>query len=147
MKTNTEILQYQDLRIRMELKFANSETTWSNHYAALLEFGGKNPSQQLRNIFLDDSKKFTDHQLSLIYTDLNNYGHLDSFTQDELKTDVLEFVSKIGDLSTTLKQVFDNDDEISLEEITKLLPYIKKIDSMSHTMLFRALQTKEDSQY
>lgn len=145
MKTQATLLQYNDLRIRMELKFSNSKTTWSNYYAALLDFGGNTPSQQLRNIFFDDTKEFTDYQLTLIYQDLENTSHLDSFTQDEVKEEVFNFISKLGNLSETIKNHFDDNNEIDLDEVNKLLPHFKQINSLSHDLLFRALETKRQS--
>ena len=57
-KTNKEIEYYRVLRAKMMVKAEILNVNWARYYANLLDLGGVNNEQYLKNFFNDDQKRF-----------------------------------------------------------------------------------------
>lgn len=147
MKTLAEKEFYSYLRLEMMAYGEKHNVAYARFFAYELDFGGAEPEKYLRSIFTDDTKSFTKEQLAKILNILNEYRNIKSFAQDEMKQGVLNVVAQAGDLISAMQKYFDNDNEISRYEASKLTPYTLKLASLAKTLHLRLEETKAQEGY
>ena len=141
-KTNREIEYYRVLRNKMMAKAEMQNVSWARYYANLLDLGGVNNEQYLKNYFNDDMKKFNNEQLLTILLDLENFKNIEVITQCEMHKEVLKVVKEIGVLSGEMEKQFDNKDEIEGTEAAKILPKARMLMATIEKLVFRLEETK-----
>ena len=141
-KTNREIEYYRVLRNKMMAKAEMQNVSWARYYANLLDLGGVNNEQYLKNYFNDDMKKFNNEQLLTILLDLENFKNIEVITQCEMHKEVLKVVKEIGVLSGEMEKQFDNKDEIEGTEAAKILPKARILMATIEKLVFRLEETK-----
>ena len=141
-KTNKEIEYYRVLRAKMMVKAEILNVNWARYYANLLDLGGVNNEQYLKNFFNDDQKRFNSDQLSTILLDLENVKNIEVIGQCQMQSEVLKVVKEIGVLSGEMEKQFDNKDEIETVEANKILPKARNLLVIVEKLVFRLEETK-----
>ena len=141
-KTNKEIEYYRVLRAKMMAKAEMQNVSWARYYANLLDLGGVNNEQYLKNYFNDDMKKFNNEQLVTILLDLENFKNIEVIGQCQMQNEVLKVVKEIGVLSGEMEKQFDNKDEIEGTEAAKILPKARMLMATIEKLVFRLEETK-----
>ena len=141
-KTNKEIEYYRVLRAKMMVKAEILNVNWARYYANLLDLGGVNNEQYLKNFFNDDQKRFNSDQLSTILLDLENVKNIEVIAQNEMHKEVLKVVKEIGVLSGEMEKQFDNRDEIEIIEANRILPKARNLLVIVEKLVFRLEETK-----
>ena len=141
-KTNREIEYYRVLRAKMMVKAEILNVNWARYYANLLDLGGVNNEQYLKNFFNDDQKRFNSDQLSTILLDLENVKNIEVIGQCQMQNEVLKVVKEIGVLSGEMEKQFDNKDEIEIIEANRILPKARNLLVIVEKLVFRLEETK-----
>ena len=141
-KTNKEIEYYRVLRAKMMVKAEILNVNWARYYANLLDLGGVNNEQYLKNFFNDDQKRFNSDQLSTILLDLENVKNIEVIGQCQMQNEVLKVVKEIGVLSGEMEKQFDNKDEIEIIEANRILPKARNLLVNVEKLVFRLEETK-----
>ena len=141
-KTNKEIEYYRVLRAKMMVKAEILNVNWARYYANLLDLGGVNNEQYLKNFFNDDQKRFNSDQLSTILLDLENVKNIEVIGQCQMQSEVLKVVKEIGVLSGEMEKQFDNKDEIEIIEANRILPKARNLLVVVEKLVFRLEETK-----
>ncbi|MGJ0377334.1 hypothetical protein [Aliarcobacter cryaerophilus] len=141
-KTNKEIEYYRVLRAKMMVKAEILNVNWARYYANLLDLGGVNNEQYLKNFFNDDQKRFNSDQLSTILLDLENVRNIEVIGQCQMQNEVLKVVKEIGILSGEMEKQFDNKDEIETVEANRILPKARNLLVIVEKLVFRLEETK-----
>ena len=141
-KTNKEIEYYRVLRAKMMVKAEILNVNWARYYANLLDLGGVNNEQYLKNFFNDDQKRFNSDQLSIILLDLENVKNIEVIGQCQMQNEVLKAVKEIGILSGEMEKQFDNKDEIETVEANRILPKARNLLVIVEKLVFRLEETK-----
>ena len=141
-KTNKEIEYYRVLRAKMMVKAEILNVNWARYYANLLDLGGVNNEQYLKNYFNDDQKRFNSDQLSTILLDLENVKNIEVIGQCQMQSEVLKVVKEIGVLSGEMEKQFDNKDEIETVEANRILPKARNLLVVVEKLVFRLEETK-----
>ena len=141
-KTNKEIEYYRVLRAKMMVKAEILNVNWARQYANLLDLGGVNNEQYLKNFFNDDQKRFNSDQLSTILLDLENVKNIEVIGQCQMQSEVLKVVKEIGVLSGEMEKQFDNKDEIEIIEANRILPKARNLLVIVEKLVFRLEETK-----
>ena len=141
-KTNKEIEYYRVLRAKMMVKAEILNVNWARYYANLLDLGGVNNEQYLKNFFNDDQKRFNSDQLSTILLDLENVKNIEVIGQCQMQNEVLKVVKEIGILSGEMEKQFDNKDEIETVEANRILPKARNLLVIVEKLVFRLEETK-----
>ena len=141
-KTNKEIEYYRVLRAKMMVKAEMLNVNWARYYANLLDLGGVNNEQYLKNFFNDDQKRFNSDQLSTILLDLENVKNIEVIGQCQMQSEVLKVVKEIGVLSGEMEKQFDNKDEIEIIEANRILPKARNLLVIVEKLVFRLEETK-----
>ncbi|WP_066163921.1 hypothetical protein [Aliarcobacter cryaerophilus] len=141
-KTNKEIEYYRVLRAKMMVKAEILNVNWARYYANLLDLGGVNNEQYLKNFFNDDQKRFNSDQLSTILLDLENVKNIEVIGQCQMQNEVLKVVKEIGVLSGEMEKQFDNKDEIEIIEANRILPKARNLLVVVEKLVFRLEETK-----
>ena len=141
-KTNKEIEYYRVLRAKMMVKAEILNVNWARYYANLLDLGGVNNEQYLKNFFNDDQKRFNSDQLSTILLDLENFKNIEVIGQCQMQNEVLKVVKEIGVLSGEMEKQFDNKDEIEIIEANRILPKARNLLVIVEKLVFRLEETK-----
>ena len=141
-KTNKEIEYYRVLRAKMMVKAEILNVNWARYYANLLDLGGVNNEQYLKNFFNDDQKRFNSDQLSTILLDLENVRNIEVIGQCQMQSEVLKVVKEIGVLSGEMEKQFDNKDEIETVEASRILPKARNLLVIVEKLVFRLEETK-----
>ena len=141
-KTNKEIEYYRVLRAKMMVKAEILNVNWARYYANLLDLGGVNNEQYLKNFFNDDQKRFNSDQLSTILLDLENVKNIEIISQCQMQNEVLKVVKEIGVLSGEMEKQFDNKDEIETVEASRVLPKARNLLVIVEKLVFRLEETK-----
>ena len=141
-KTNKEIEYYRVLRAKMMVKAEILNVNWARYYANLLDLGGVNNEQYLKNFFNDDQKRFNSDQLSTILLDLENVKNIEVIGQCQMQSEVLKVVKEIGVLSGEMEKQFDNKDEIEVIEANRILPKARNLLVVVEKLVFRLEETK-----
>ena len=141
-KTNKEIEYYRVLRAKMMVKAEILNVNWARYYANLLDLGGVNNEQYLKNYFNDDQKRFNSDQLSTILLDLENVKNIEVIGQCQMQNEVLKVVKEIGVLSGEMEKQFDNKDEIEIIEANRILPKARNLLVIVEKLVFRLEETK-----
>lgn len=141
-KSNKEIEYYRVLRAKMMVKAEMLNVNWARYYANLLDLGGVNNEQYLKNYFNDDNKRFNSEQLSTILLDLENVKNIEVITQCQMQNEVLKAVKEIGILSGEMEKQFDNKDEIETIEASRILPKARNLLVIVEKLVFRLEETK-----
>ena len=141
-KTNKEIEYYRVLRAKMMVKAEILNVNWARYYANLLDLGGVNNEQYLKNFFNDDQKRFNSDQLSTILLDLENVKNIEVIGQCQMQNEVLKVVKEIGVLSGEMEKQFDNKDEIETVEANRILPKARNLLVVVEKLVFRLEETK-----
>ncbi len=141
-KTNKEIEYYRVLRAKMMVKAEILNVNWARYYANLLDLGGVNNEQYLKNFFNDDQKRFNSDQLSAILLDLENVKNIEVIGQCQMQSEVLKVVKEIGVLSGEMEKQFDNKDEIETVEANRILPKARNLLVVVEKLVFRLEETK-----
>lgn len=141
-KTNKEIEYYRVLRAKMMVKAEILNVNWARYYANLLDLGGVNNEQYLKNFFNDDQKRFNSDQLSTILLDLENVKNIEVIGQCQMQSEVLKVVKEIGVLSGEMEKQFDNKDEIEIIEANRILPKARNLLVIVEKLVFRLEETK-----
>ena len=115
---------------------------WARYYANLLDLGGVNNEQYLKNFFNDDNKRFNSDQLSTILLDLENVKNIEVIGQCQMQSEVLKVVKEIGILSGEMEKQFDNKDEIETVEANRILPKARNLLVVVEKLVFRLEETK-----
>ena len=142
VKTNKEIEYYRVLRAKMMVKAEILNVNWARYYANLLDLGGVNNEQYLKNFFNDDQKRFNSDQLSTILLDLENVKNIEVIGQCQMQSEVLKVVKEIGVLSGEMEKQFDNKDEIETVEANRILPKARNLLVVVEKLVFRLEETK-----
>lgn len=141
-KTNKEIEYYRVLRAKMMVKAEILNVNWARYYANLLDLGGVNNEQYLKNFFNDDNRRFNSDQLSTILLDLENVKNIEVIGQCQMQSEVLKVVKEIGVLSGEMEKQFDNKDEIETVEASRILPKARNLLVIVEKLVFRLEETK-----
>ena len=141
-KTNKEIEYYRVLRAKMMVKAEMLNVNWARYYANLLDLGGVNNEQYLKNYFNDDNKRFNSEQLITILIDLEDVKEIEIITQCQMQNEVLKAVKEIGILSGEMEKQFDNKDEIETIEASRILPKARNLLVIVEKLVFRLEETK-----
>ena len=141
-KTNKEIEYYRVLRAKMMVKAEILNVNWARYYANLLDLGGVNNEQYLKNFFNDDNRRFNSDQLSTILLDLENVKNIEVIGQCQMQSEVLKVVKEIGVLSGEMEKQFDNKDEIETVEANRILPKARNLLVIVEKLVFRLEETK-----
>ena len=141
-KTNKEIEYYRVLRAKMMVKAEILNVNWARYYANLLDLGGVNNEQYLKNFFNDDQKRFNSDQLSTILLDLENVKNIEVIGQCQMQSEALKVVKEIGVLSGEMEKQFDNKDEIEIIEANRILPKARNLLVIVEKLVFRLEETK-----
>lgn len=142
MKTEEELQQYRRLRSELISISDARGVKWAMYYANLLGIGGNTPDQVFRNFFNDQSKRFNNEQLAIIYNDLEEHKDIRPFTQCEMQHEVLKIVGKIGKVIEKMQKHFDHKEEIDLDEILPLVPEVRELYSLSNLLNLRVEETR-----
>ena len=141
-KTNKAIEYYRVLRAKMMVKAEILNVNWARYYANLLDLGGVNNEQYLKNFFNDDQKRFNSDQLSTILLDLENVKNIEVIGQCQMQNEVLKVVKEIGVLSGEMEKQFDSKDEIEVIEANRILPKARNLLVVVEKLVFRLEETK-----
>ncbi|WP_418186758.1 hypothetical protein [Aliarcobacter lanthieri] len=141
-KSNKEIEYYRVLRAKMMVKAEILNVNWARYYANLLDLGGVNNEQYLKNYFNDDNKRFNSEQLAIILLDLEDVKDIEIITQCQMQNEVLRAVKEIGNLTAEMEKQFDKNDEISNVEASKILPKARSLLAVVKKFVFRLEETK-----
>ncbi|RZV13667.1 hypothetical protein D3M61_07230 [Aliarcobacter butzleri] len=141
-KSNKEIEYYRVLRAKMMVKAEMLNVNWARYYANLLDLGGVNNEQYLKNYFNDDNKRFNSEQLITILIDLEDIKEIEIITQCQMQNEVLKAVKEIGILSGEMEKQFDNKDEIETIEASRILPKARNLLVIVEKLVFRLEETK-----
>ena len=141
-KTNKEIEYYRVLRAKMMVKAEIINVNWARYYANLLDLGGVNNEQYLKNFFNDDQKRFNSDQLSTILLDLENVKNIEVIGQCQMQSEVLKVVKEIRVLSGEIEKQSDNKDEIETVEANRILPKARNLLVIVEKLVFRLEETK-----
>ena len=141
-KTNKDIEYYRVLRAKMMVKAEMLNVNWARYYANLLDLGGVNNEQYLKNYFNDDNKRFNSEQLITILIDLEDVKEIEIITQCQMQNEVLKAVKEIGILSGEMEKQFDNKDEIETIEASRILPKARNLLVIVEKLVFRLEETK-----
>ena len=141
-KTNKEIEYYRVLRAKMMVKAEIINVNWARYYANLLDLGGVNNEQYLKNFFNDDQKRFNSDQLSTILLDLENVKNIEVIGQCQMQSEVLKVVKEIRVLSGEIEKQSDNKDEIETVEANRILPKARNLLVIVEKLVFRREETK-----
>lgn len=141
-KSNKEIEYYRVLRAKMMVKAEMLNVNWARYYANLLDLGGVNNEQYLKNYFNDDNKRFNSEQLITILIDLEDVKEIEIITQCQMQNEVLKAVKEIGILSGEMEKQFDNKDEIETIEASRILPKARNLLVIVEKLVFRLEETK-----
>lgn len=141
-KTNKELEYYRVLRAKMMVKAEMQNVNWARYYANLLDLGGVNNEQYLKNYFNDDNKRFNTEQLSTILLDLEDVKEIEIITQCQMEREVLKAVKEIGILTSEMEKQFDNKDEIDSTEASKVLSKARPLLTVVKRFVLRLEETK-----
>ncbi|MFY4822041.1 hypothetical protein ACOTVO_04655 [Aliarcobacter butzleri] len=141
-KTNKEIEYYRVLRAKMMVKAEMLNVNWARYYANLLDLGGVNNEQYLKNYFNDDNKRFNSEQLITILIDLEDVKEIEIITQCQMQNEVLKAVKEIGSITSEMEKQFDNKDEISSSEASKVLSKARPLLAVVNRFVLRLEETK-----
>ena len=141
-KSNKEIEYYRVLRAKMMVKAEMLNVNWARYYANLLDLGGVNNEQYLKNYFNDDNKRFNSEQLSTILLDLENVKNIEVITQCQMQNEVLKAVKEIGSITSEMEKQFDNKDEINSSEASKVLSKARPLLAVVNRFVLRLEETK-----
>ena len=126
----------------MMVKAEILNVNWARYYANLLDLGGVNNEQYLKNFFNDDQKRFNSDQLSTILLDLENVKNIEVIGQCQMQSEVLKVVKEIGVLSGEMEKQFDNKNEIEIIEANRILPKARNLLVIVEKLVFRLEETK-----
>ncbi|MBL3520281.1 hypothetical protein H0A43_07320 [Arcobacter lanthieri] len=141
-KTNKELEYYRVLRAKMMVKAEMQNVNWARYYANLLDLGGVNNEQYLKNYFNDDNKRFNTEQLTTILLDLEDVKEIEIITQCQMQREVLKAVKEIGNLTSEMEKQFDNKDEIDSNEASKVLSKARPLLAVIKKFVLRLEETK-----
>ncbi|KLD96725.1 hypothetical protein N5915_04290 [Arcobacter lacus] len=141
-KTNKEIEYYRVLRAKMMVKAEMLNVNWARYYANLLDLGGVNNEQYLKNYFNDDNKRFNSEQLITILIDLEDVKEIEIITQCQMQNEVLKAVKEIGSITSEMEKQFDNKDEINSSEASKVLSKARPLLAVVNRFVLRLEETK-----
>jgi len=141
-KTNKELEYYRVLRAKMMVKAEMQNVNWARYYANLLDLGGVNNEQYLKNYFNDDNKRFNTEQLATILLDLEDVKEIEIITQCQMEREVLKAVKEIGILTSEMEKQFDNKDEIDSSEASKVLSKARPLLTVVKRFVLRLEETK-----
>jgi len=141
-KTNKEIEYYRVLRAKMMVKAEMLNVNWARYYANLLNLGGVNNEQYLKNYFNDDNKRFNSEQLITILIDLEDVKEIEIITQCQMQNEVLKAVKEIGSITSEMEKQFDNKDEINSSEASKVLSKARPLLAVVNRFVLRLEETK-----
>lgn len=141
-KTNKELEYYRVLRAKMMVKAEMQNVNWARYYANLLDLGGVNNEQYLKNYFNDDNKRFNTEQLANILLDLEDVKEIEIITQCQMEREVLKAVKEIGILTSEMEKQFDNKDEIDSTEASKVLSKARPLLTVVKRFVLRLEETK-----
>ncbi len=141
-KTNKELEYYRVLRAKMMVKAEMQNVNWARYYANLLDLGGVNNEQYLKNYFNDDNKRFNTEQLATILLDLEDVKEIEIITQCQMEREVLKAVKEIGILTSEMEKQFDNKDEIDSTEASKVLSKARPLLTVVKRFVLRLEETK-----
>lgn len=141
-KTNKELEYYRVLRAKMMVKAEMLNVNWARYYANLLDLGGVNNEQYLKNYFNDDNKRFNSEQLTIILLDLEDVREIEIITQCQMQREVLKAVKEIGSLTNEMEKHFDNKEEIDSNEASKVLSKARPLLAVVKRFVLRLEETK-----
>ncbi|MFV7791271.1 hypothetical protein ACNO6Z_10520 [Aliarcobacter lanthieri] len=141
-KTNKEIEYYRVLRAKMMTKAEMLNVNWARYFANLLDLGGVNNEQYLKNYFNDDNKRFNGEQLATILLDLEDVREIEIITQCQMQNEVLKAVKEIGSLTGEMEKQFDKNDEINNVEASKILPKARNLLAVVKKFVLRLEETR-----
>lgn len=141
-KTNKEIEYYRVLRAKMMVKAEMLNVNWARYYANLLDLGGVNNEQYLKNYFNDDNKRFNSEQLITILIDLEDIKEIEIITQCQMQNEVLKAVKEIGSITSEMEKQFDNKNEINSSEASKVLSKARPLLAVVNRFVLRLEETK-----
>ncbi|PUE66734.1 hypothetical protein [Arcobacter lacus] len=141
-KSNKEIEYYRVLRAKMMVKAEMLNVNWARYYANLLDLGGVNNEQYLKNYFNDDQKRFNSEQLITILIDLEDVKEIEIITQCQMQNEVLKAVKEIGSITSEMEKQFDNKDEINSSEASKVLSKARPLLAVVNRFVLRLEETK-----
>jgi len=141
-KTNKEIEYYRVLRAKMMVKAEMLNVNWARYYANLLDLGGVNNEQYLKNYFNDDNKRFNSEQLITILIDLEDVKEIEIITQCQMQNEVLKAVKEIGSITSEMEKQFDNKNEINSSEASKVLSKARPLLAVVNRFVLRLEETK-----
>ncbi|WP_323586035.1 hypothetical protein [Aliarcobacter butzleri] len=141
-KSNKEIEYYRVLRAKMMVKAEMLNVNWARYYANLLDLGGVNNEQYLKNYFNDDNKRFNSEQLITILIDLEDVKEIEIITQCQMQNEVLKAVKEIGSITSEMEKQFDNKDEINSSEASKVLSKARPLLAVVNRFVLRLEETK-----
>ncbi|MFY4742566.1 hypothetical protein ACOTVT_03595 [Aliarcobacter butzleri] len=141
-KSNKEIEYYRVLRAKMMVKAEMLNVNWARYYANLLDLGGVNNEQYLKNYFNDDQKRFNSEQLITILIDLEDIKEIEIITQCQMQNEVLKAVKEIGSMTSEMEKQFDNKDEINSSEASKVLSKARPLLAVVNRFVLRLEETK-----
>ncbi|MDM5264703.1 hypothetical protein PF327_10900 [Sulfurovum sp. XTW-4] len=140
MKSQAEQQYYTILKANMISKCDGLNYKWTAYYSTLLNIGGRNPEQVIRNFFNDDLKRFNQEQLSTILYDLEDFAHIKPFSESELKTKTLEAMTEIGHITQKITECLNGNDEIEKHEIDCI--DIRSLKSVVDHLYYGVIETK-----
>ncbi|MCT7637045.1 hypothetical protein [Aliarcobacter butzleri] len=141
-KSNKEIEYYRVLRAKMMVKAEMINVNWARYYANLLDLGGVNNEQYLKNYFNDDNKRFNSEQLITILIDLEDVKEIEIITQCQMQNEVLKAVKEIGSITSEMEKQFDNKNEINSSEASKVLSKARPLLAVVNRFVLRLEETK-----
>lgn len=141
-KSNKEIEYYRVLRAKMMVKAEMLNVNWARYYANLLDLGGVNNEQYLKNYFNDDNKRFNSEQLITILIDLEDVKEIEIITQCQMQNEVLKAVKEIGSITSEMEKQFDNKDEINSSEASNVLSKARPLLAVVNRFVLRLEETK-----
>ena len=141
-KSNKEIEYYRVLRAKMMVKAEMLNVNWARYYANLLDLGGVNNEQYLKNYFNDDNKRFNSEQLITILIDLEDVKEIEIITQCQMQNEVLKSVKEIGSITSEMEKQFDNKDEINSSKASKVLSKARPLLAVVNRFVLRLEETK-----
>lgn len=141
-KTNKELEYYRVLRAKMMVKAEMQNVNWARYYANLLDLGGVNNEQYLKNYFNDDNKRFNTEQLATILLDLEDVKEIEIITQCQMEREVLKATAQMGKIIEKMNKHFDLKNEIELHEILPIVPETRELYSQAKLLYLRVEETK-----
>ena len=126
-KTNREIEYYRVLRAKMMVKAEILNVNWARYYANLLDLGGVNNEQYLKNFFNDDQKRFNSDQLSTILLDLENIKEIEVIGQCQMQSEGLIMKIVINGILKEFPQIKDEKSKVKIKKLD-----LSKISSQSY---------------